>query len=216
MAGLESNGEANGLKPRQSGTQKLFDNPILEKISRTHIAFPISLYLTISAALLTYAMMYTNMATYLIPLLFFSGFLFFTLIEYLMHRYLFHMSTEKPWKKRMQYTMHGVHHDFPKDKDRLAMPPIVSILYAVILFFVFYSLMNTKVFGFLPGVMTGYATYLFVHFIIHAYPPPKNFFKYLWIYHAIHHYKDNTVVFGVSSPLWDYVFGTLPKKKKKV
>ncbi|MEL6652049.1 MAG: fatty acid hydroxylase, partial [Bacteroidota bacterium] len=26
-----------------------------------------------------------------------------------------------------------------------------------------------------------------------------------------HHYKDDTVAFGVSSPLWDYVFRTMPK-----
>ena len=72
--------------------------------------------------------------------------------------------------------------------------------------------MGDFVFAFLPGFLVGYASYLFVHYIVHAYAPPKNFFKALWVNHSIHHYKDNTVVFGVSSPLWDYVFRTMPKK----
>jgi sterol desaturase/sphingolipid hydroxylase (fatty acid hydroxylase superfamily) len=49
--------------------------------------------------------------------------------------------------------------------------------------------------------------------MVHAYPAPKNFFKVLWINHAVHHYKDGEVVFGVSSPLWDYIFGTMKLKE---
>jgi len=33
--------------------------------------------------------------------------------------------------------------------------------------------------------------------------------------HAIHHYKYPEKAFGVSSPLWDFVFGTLPRTKQK-
>jgi sterol desaturase/sphingolipid hydroxylase (fatty acid hydroxylase superfamily) len=57
----------------------------------------------------------------------------------------------------------------------------------------------------------GYAGYLFVHYIVHAYPPPKNRLKQLWINHSVHHYKDGKKAFGVSPPLWDYVFGTMPE-----
>jgi sterol desaturase/sphingolipid hydroxylase (fatty acid hydroxylase superfamily) len=208
------NSEGFRIKPKHQGTKALFDNPILERLSRTHISIPITLYLLLSAGLLYYAFRYTILPGMYIPFLFFSGFLTFTLIEYLMHRYLFHMKPDKKWKRIIQYNLHGVHHEFPKDKERLAMPPLVSILLAGALFVIFWAMMNTKVFGFLPGVMTGYASYLFVHYIVHAYPPPANWFKILWVNHSIHHYKDSTVVFGVSSPLWDYVFGTMPKKGK--
>jgi len=203
-------------KPKNSGTKQLFDNPILEKLSRTHISIPISIFIVISSVLLFYAFKYTTLPGILIPFLFLGGFLFFTLIEYLVHRFVFHMEPTSNFKKKIQYNMHGVHHEFPKDKDRLAMPPLLSITLALVLFVIFYSLMDTKVFGFLPGLLTGYASYLFVHFIVHAYAPPKNIFKELWVNHAIHHYKDNSTVFGVSSPLWDYVFGTMPTKKKKL
>jgi sterol desaturase/sphingolipid hydroxylase (fatty acid hydroxylase superfamily) len=216
MAAMNSNAEEIKISPKHSGTKKIFDNPILERLSRTHISIPITIFLLISLVLLVYAFVYTNLPKVAIPALFVGGLLTFSLMEYAAHRYLFHLKPDKKWKRIIQYHMHGVHHEFPKDKDRLAMPPLFSIILAVVLFTLFYSLMNTKVFGFLPGVMTGYAAYLFVHFIVHAYAPPKNIFKELWINHAIHHYKDDTVIFGVSSPLWDYVFGTMQKKTKKV
>ena len=114
--------------------------------------------------------------------------------------------------EKIQYNFHGVHHDYPKDKDRLAMPPLVSITLATTLLFLFRLFMGDFVFGFLPGFLIGYASYLFVHYIVHAYQPPKNMFKTLWVHHAIHHYKDHERAFGVSSPLWDYIFRTMPKR----
>ena len=93
------------------------------------------------------------------------------------------------------------------------MPPLASITIATILLFILQWVLGDFVFAFLPGFLVGYATYLFVHYIVHAYQPPKNVFRTLWIHHGIHHYKDHERAFGVSSPLWDYVFRTLPEKK---
>lgn len=206
--------QAEKIKPKNSGTKKVFDNPILERLTRTHISVPITILMTIAAVLLYIAFVYTDY-TQLTPLyvigLFILGFFSFTLIEYIAHRYLFHMQPTTELKRKVQYALHGLHHEYPKDKDRLAMPPIMSLLLATILFFVFYFLIDTKVFGFLPGFITGYCGYLFVHFIVHAYAPPNNIFKGLWLNHSIHHYKDNTQIFGVSSQLWDYIFGTIKK-----
>jgi sterol desaturase/sphingolipid hydroxylase (fatty acid hydroxylase superfamily) len=207
--------QGTGIRPKNSGTRRVFENPILERLSRTHISVPITIFALISTGLLYYAFLFTNIRPALIPFLFLGGFIFWTLLEYMAHKHLFHMKPNSEMKRKIQYNMHGIHHEFPKDKDRLAMPPILSVLLAGIFFLIFYALMNTKVFGFLPGMLCGYAAYLFVHYIVHAYQPPKNFFKELWINHSIHHYKDSTVVFGVSSPLWDYIFGTMPKKEKK-
>jgi sterol desaturase/sphingolipid hydroxylase (fatty acid hydroxylase superfamily) len=103
-----------------------------------------------------------------------------------------------------------VHHEYPKDKGRLAMPPLVSVALALGLLYGFYQLIGEYTYAFLPGFIMGYAAYLFVHFAVHAYQPPKNFLKILWVNHGIHHYKDNNKAFGVSSPLWDIVFGTMP------
>jgi len=195
-------------KPKHTGTKQIFENPILEKLSRTHIAVPISMFLLISAGLLYTAVQYTTLHAGAVVALFFGGLLFWTFMEYVLHRFVFHMDPTSEWKRKLQYAFHGVHHEYPKDKTRLAMPPLMSIVIASVLFAIIYLLINTSVFGFLPGLLTGYAAYLFVHYIVHAYPPPKNAFKELWVSHAVHHYKDNTKLYGVSSPLWDYVFRT--------
>lgn len=199
-------------RPDNNGTAKLFANPTLERISRTHISIPIAMFLGVSTYSLYYGISSTPISLGYALVLVLTGFLSFTLVEYLMHRYLYHMVPDTKWKDKLQYSLHGVHHDYPKDKDRLALPPFITGLYAAILFLLFYLIMGEFAYYFLPGFLGGYTMYLGVHYIVHAYQPPKNFLKVLWINHAIHHYKDPDVAFGVSTPIWDYVFGTMPKK----
>lgn len=198
------------LKVSNKGSKKLFKNPILEKLTRTHISIPISLFVIYSGGLLYWSIANTTIGIGSTIGLFFSGLLVFTFVEYLAHRYVFHMGTYTELRKKMQYAFHGVHHDYPKDKDRLAMPPLMSITIATALLFLFRLIIGDFTFGFLPGFLMGYAGYLFVHYIVHAYRPPKNIFKKLWVHHGIHHYKKPDKAFGVSSPLWDYVFRTMP------
>jgi sterol desaturase/sphingolipid hydroxylase (fatty acid hydroxylase superfamily) len=198
------------IRPKNKGQKVLFKNPILEKLTRTHIAVPISIFVIFSVSLIAYAFIYSSLPAYLIGVLFISGFLIFTLIEYFVHRYVFHMEPDTEMKEKLQYNFHGIHHEYPKDKGRLAMPPIVSVVLAVTLLYVFHSVIGEYTFAFLPGFVLGYASYLFVHYAVHAYQPPKNFLKILWVNHGIHHYKDHNKAFGVSSPLWDFVFRTLP------
>jgi sterol desaturase/sphingolipid hydroxylase (fatty acid hydroxylase superfamily) len=125
------------------------------------------------------------------------------------------METHTESQKRFQYVIHGVHHEYPKDKTRQAMPPFISISIIFITLSVCRLLIGEYAFGFLSGFFVGYAGYLIVHYLIHAYPPPNNFFRFLWVNHAIHHYKDGQVVFGVITPFWDYVFGTMPEKSSR-
>jgi len=199
-------------KPDNLGSAHMFSNPMLEKMSRTHISIPITMFLVL--ACISYYVGYTeteiSIGTGLLISL--AGLVFFTFVEYMMHKYFFHMDHDTPMKDKIQYSVHGVHHDYPKDKDRLAMPPFVSAAYSVILYLIFTLIMGEFAYYFLPGFLIGYAGYLSVHFIVHAYQPPKNFLKALWVNHAIHHYKNPDSSFGVSTPLWDYILGTMPKK----
>jgi sterol desaturase/sphingolipid hydroxylase (fatty acid hydroxylase superfamily) len=201
------------IKPQNKGTKQLFKNPILERLSRTHISVPLIIFGLYASALLYWSVTHTSLSVLTTIGLFFLGLLAFTWVEYMMHRYVFHMATHTKTRAKLQYTMHGVHHEFPKDKDRLAMPPLLSITLATILLLVFRVIMGDFVFAFLPGFLVGYALYLAIHYMVHAFQPPKNFLKALWINHGIHHYKDGEIVFGVSSPLWDYVYGTMRSRK---
>lgn len=200
--------------PKNKGTKKLFKNPILEKLSRTHIGVPLTVFAVYAVSLLYWSVTHTSLTAVTTIGLFFLGFLSFTFVEYLVHRYVYHLSTHTEWRRKFQYKAHGVHHEFPKDKDRLAMPPLLSITVATILLLFFRLVMGDFAFAFLPGFLVGYAYYLAVHYVVHIYQPPKNFLRSLWVNHSVHHYKDGDLVFGVSSPLWDYIFGTMRAKNK--
>ena len=202
------------MRPNHKGRAQIFENPFLERLTRTHVALPISIFVIFAIGLIYYGITHSFIGVIEAVALFFAGWLLFSLLEYAAHRFIFHMETNTPAKARIQYTFHGNHHEYPKDKERLAMPPIVSVFVSSLLFFVFKLIFGQFVFGVLAGLLFGYAMYLFVHYAVHAYAPPKNFLKTLWVHHSIHHYKDPNVAYGVSSPLWDYVLGTMPKKPK--
>jgi sterol desaturase/sphingolipid hydroxylase (fatty acid hydroxylase superfamily) len=201
------------IKPQNRGTRRLFENPVLEKLSRTHIAVPLSVFFLYAAALLLWSVYTTEVSPFFTALFFFFGWVAFSWVEYNVHRYVFHLPATTPLRARFQYTIHGVHHEFPKDKDRLAMPPVLSVTLATLLLGVFRLLMADYAFSFTAGFIVGYSMYLWVHYMVHAYAPPKNFFRILWLNHSIHHYKNGKSVFGVSSPLWDYIYGTMGDKK---
>ena len=199
--------------PKNKGTRQLFKNPVLEKLTRTHISVPLIIFSAYSIGLLVWSVQNTSLSAVTTVGMFFLGLLAFTWVEYMMHRYVFHMKTYSEVRAKLQYTIHGVHHEFPKDKDRLAMPPLLSVTIATILLLLFRLAMGDFVFSFLPGFLVGYAAYLAIHYMVHAFPPPKNIFKALWVNHGIHHYKDGDLIYGVSSPLWDYIYGTMREKK---
>jgi sterol desaturase/sphingolipid hydroxylase (fatty acid hydroxylase superfamily) len=204
------------IKVKHSGSKQLSKNPLIERLTHTHIAVPVSLYFLMGAGLLAYDLLTAELTAWVIVVLFFTGLLTFTFVEYWLHREVYHMKTNTESRKKIQYLMHGIHHEYPKDKTRLALPPVIGVAVALILLGIFYVLMGKFAYAFFPGFIWGYAGYLFVHYIVHAYPPPKNAFKALWVNHALHHYKDGKQVFGVSSPLWDYIFKTMPTEKETV
>lgn len=193
----------------------LFRNKFLDSLTRSHIAVPVSIFFLYAAGLLWWTKAATQLTNVQIALLFFGGTLFFTLVEYLVHRHVYHIAPSTEKRKKFQYTMHGVHHEHPKDKSRLALPPVLSVFIGTLLLGLFRLVLGQYGFSFLAGFMVGYALYLLIHYSIHIFKMPKNFFRALWINHAIHHYSEDDVMFGVSSPLWDYVFGTVPRREKK-
>lgn len=191
---------------------RVYENPILHVLSKNHIAAPLVIFFGGGTALSVYSYIKFDLNGLNLFMYFLIGMLLFTLIEYLVHRFLYHLPQVYE-EGGIAFALHGIHHKYPKDKKRLVMPPVLSVVLATIILGINYFLMGPYGFAFTGGFLFGYAAYLSVHFIVHRFKPPKNFFKQLWIHHSIHHYQDDEVAFGVSSPLWDVVFGTMPKKK---
>jgi sterol desaturase/sphingolipid hydroxylase (fatty acid hydroxylase superfamily) len=199
-------------KPSNKSKGRVFDNPIVERLTRTHISIPLTLFTLISSGLIYYGISIVGLTISTVVSMFFAGLILFTFVEYIMHRYLFHLPATTPEREKFTYAVHGIHHDHPKDKDRLAMPIVFSLILASGFYLLYSFIMGNLVFGFLPGFLMGYTAYLAVHYSVHAFQPPKSFFKILWVHHGIHHYKEHDRAFGVSSPLWDVILGTMPRK----
>jgi 4-hydroxysphinganine ceramide fatty acyl 2-hydroxylase len=203
------------IKPSNATSGKIFENPVLDKLTTSHVSIPISMLVLFGLGFLYWGIQYNYLSLNQILVLVPVGILSWTLFEYLMHKYLYHMLPTNNIRGWIQYNMHGVHHEYPKDKGRLAMPPLAIIPLAFIFLFIFKLIIGDLAYSFTPGFLIGYAGYLTIHYLVHALQPPKNTFRVLWINHSIHHYKDPDVAFGVSSTLWDHVFRTMPKKKSK-
>lgn len=200
-------------KIKNRGQARLFKNDYMEMMTKTHPVVIYCMYFPVIAFMLYYGAAKKNIPAGTEALLFVSGVLFWSFFEYLMHRYLFHMVAESPRARKFVYTMHGVHHEYPRDKERLFMPPVPSIIVSSIIFSLMYSMVGWKALSFFPGFLFGYIAYGSMHFAIHAFAPPK-FLKALWRNHHLHHYKAPDKGFGVSSVLWDIVFKTVPKKEE--
>jgi len=124
-------------RPDNYGSAQIFSNPVLERISRTHISIPITLFLAISSVSLFYGVTATSIHFGFGLAVVVLGIVAFTFVEYMMHKHFFHMEPDTPIKDKLQYGIHGVHHDYPRDEGRLAVPPCVSAAYAAILYLVF-------------------------------------------------------------------------------
>ena len=144
-----------------------------------------------------------------------AGVLVWTLFEYVLHRWVFHWTDDSRRARRIHFLLHGVHHDFPNDKDRLVMPLGVSVPLGVLFFLAFYGLFGISVAEPLfAGLVLGYLVYDGTHYAVHHFKPTTRVSRYVKRHHMLHHHMDHDGGFGVSSPLWDLVFRTMPTVKR--
>lgn len=195
------------LAPRR-GELVMFDNPLLERLSHISPVTVLAVFVPY-AALLFYQGLRAGTDTLAVAWLFLAGFLFWTFFEYIMHRFLFHFYPDWKFQQRLQFTMHGVHHQYPQDKDRLVMPITVSIPLSILLLGIFYLLLDGRAWSFTSGFMLGYLVYDMIHYSVHFFTR----IKYPWFlklrqHHMDHHFRDSQRGFGVSSTFWDHIFRT--------
>ena len=151
-----------------------------------------------------------------LPVGFLLGAFVWTFAEYMLHRFLFHYEPKTERAEKIFFLFHGVHHYQPQTKTRLVMPPVVSIPLAVVFYGLFYLIVGllldapSWVASLFSGFIAGYLVYDIGHYAQHHFPMRRGYLKFIKRYHMQHHYKTPNERFGVSSPLWDYVFGTMP------
>jgi dihydroceramide fatty acyl 2-hydroxylase len=200
---------AVGSQRAKRGTTRMFESDLFERFSRAHPLLPAVLYLPLVAFCLYVAIQTHHVPWGRLVLQVLAGYVAWTLVEYWLHRLVFHLPIVGPKTARVGFLIHGVHHDYPWDETRLVFPPGASLALCGLTYLGFRALLGEDaLYGPLAGFVLGYVIYDEVHWYVHAHQPTSRFGRWLRREHFIHHFKEPTTRFGVSCPWLDYVFGT--------
>lgn len=187
----------------------MFETPFVERFSRIHPITPFAFWLPVIAYAEARALA-EGLPIAALAGAGLAGVLLWTLAEYSLHRWVFHWTGPRPWQRRAHFVIHGVHHDFPSDGDRLVMPLGVSVPLGIGFYLLFAALFGPlwakPLFG---GMALGYLAYDGLHWAIHHLPMRSRPARWIKRHHLLHHHTGARSRWGVSSPLWDWVFGTL-------
>jgi sterol desaturase/sphingolipid hydroxylase (fatty acid hydroxylase superfamily) len=145
----------------------------------------------------------------------FQSFMFFilgaflwTFTEYVLHRFLGHVKKPVLVRTRFhkEHTKHHLIRDyFASSWDKLLMLVIISPL----LFSLSYALTSFwNALFFTLGFALMYLTYEVVHLRLHIAAPIHSYASRMRAHHFYHHFVDEKMNHGVTTPFWDKVFGT--------
>ncbi|XP_075392852.1 fatty acid 2-hydroxylase [Tenrec ecaudatus] len=147
------------------------------------------------------------------PGLILLGMLSWTILEYLIHRFLFHMKppSDSYYLIMLHFMLHGLHHKAPFDSSRLVFPPAPASLMIAFFYLLMHLVLPEAVGGTVfSGGLLGYVIYDMIHYYLHFGSPHKGSLLYnLKAYHVKHHFSHQKSGFGITSKLWDYFFHTL-------
>jgi sterol desaturase/sphingolipid hydroxylase (fatty acid hydroxylase superfamily) len=131
-----------------------------------------------------------------------AGLAAWTLVEYAAHRFVLH-------EVRFLAKMHEMHHKDPT--GFVGTPTWVSftMICAGALLPLWWEIGLDLASAFTAGIMVGYVWYVGVHHVVHHWRThPGSYLYRLKHRHALHHHMRQPCNFGVSTALWDHVFGT--------
>lgn len=152
-----------------------------------------------------------------IPVYMAIGLVIWSLIEYTLHRFLFHCRTSSYWANTLHYLLHGCHHKHPQDPYRLVFPPALAAVFCTALVYPFTCFLQVKtVYALFGGGLLGYVCYDVTHFWLHfGFGTRLESLYSMRKYHLAHHFKHPESGYGITSTTWDRVFGTFPPKKEQ-
>ena len=137
-------------------------------------------------------------------LIFVAGLFAWTLLEYVIHGVLGHAH------RTFVTPLHDVHHRDPHAVFALGawLPTALMLIGAWMIFgwapgVIFYA-----------GIVSGFAAYEFFHYRIHFAEPSCALEARLRARHLAHHLAEPDAIFGVTSRIWDVVFGTEPDPER--
>uniref|UniRef100_A0A0N4Z0C4 Cytochrome b5 heme-binding domain-containing protein n=1 Tax=Parastrongyloides trichosuri TaxID=131310 RepID=A0A0N4Z0C4_PARTI len=201
------------------GTLRLFESDFLERLTRTPwyivplVWMPVVLIFGIQGLMLMTEKHGLIMGLIYTFILCIAGVLAWTLLEYVLHRYVFHWEPNLKSENQIlfHFLAHGLHHKTPFDGDRLVFPPTPALFIIGFFYFVYSSILPWDIFCcFAAAKLCSYIGYDVIHYWLHhAQFKCNSIAHYRKVYHHNHHFKDFDAGFGITTNLWDYVFGTV-------
>jgi len=154
----------------------------------------------------------------IVGLLLSLGFFSWSLIEYGLHRFIFHYDARSPLGRKLLYHAHLSHHDDPTARDRIFGSLFLSApIAAAYLLLAWAAIGSWAAASWLfIGMAAGYFCYEWLHFQCHHGRSRLRIIRYLRKYHLLHHHKTPELRFGVTSPLFDLVFGTFRPVRNRI
>ena len=138
------------------------------------------------------------------------GLLSWSLFEYVMHCFIFHYDARSRLGRKFLYHAHISHHENPVAKSQISASLILGLPIGAVYWPLAWAVTGSWVAAswLFIGLAAGFFSYKWVHFQCHHRRSRLRLLRYLRHYHLLHHYKTTELRFGVTSPLFDLVFGT--------
>jgi len=192
-----------------AGSVRIFNQDWLEVMTHISWRLVLMLWVPVIIGLLVGARMWESISWGSLAGTWFLGILVWTLVEYGLHRFIFHTAPKSAGGIKAHFLAHGIHHYDPFDGTRLVFPPLGGLGIATVLFLGMEMFLPTaQAMVLMAGLLTGYLIYDMSHYISHHGRITDPWFRFLHRYHKAHHHRDPDALFGVSNPLWDIVFRT--------
>jgi sterol desaturase/sphingolipid hydroxylase (fatty acid hydroxylase superfamily) len=148
--------------------------------------------------------------------LFCAGLLTWGLYEYATHRWVLHREPRAEGFNLPGNLTHLRHHADPTSLQRLNVQLSESVPVCVVYYLLAWALAGSwqAATHLYTGLIAGYFFYEYLDFQAHHGTSRGRLTRYFRKYHLQHHHHDATVRFGVTSPLFDYLFGTFHIEKR--
>jgi sterol desaturase/sphingolipid hydroxylase (fatty acid hydroxylase superfamily) len=130
-----------------------------------------------------------------------AGVAAWTLLEYLVHRLVFH-------RHSVGQRLHQLHHDHPSDPDAERSSLSTPLLAFPVGFLLIGAAGVEDGSAIFAGLLSGYLAFIFIHYAVHRWPIEPNSWLYTAKLRHLTHHRFENCNYGVTTIFWDIIFRT--------
>lgn len=167
--------------------------------------------LPLAIVLSTLALSHSSQSYLMRAMWFGLGLVTWSFLEYILHRFVLHYHPTSDIGGAVIDRLHALHHHNPKDETQVCVPIFLNLAFWGTVFGLIVLFGGAFEGGliFTSGVALLMVIYDITHYSAHYSKPSNTIMHALKRHHTLHHFSDHRKRFGVTSPIWDYVFRTI-------